>query len=227
MSRGQLGWSEIAGIPDQFGRAGNRPADFDSRLGFSFAKHAQDEAGRGFVVLIDTQRELAGSLLPGERVLWAGRPKQGLLLVGSDAFVIPFSLVWTGGVATGLAHSKSGPMFFVPVFMLVAGLYFVVGRFIHDAWLRSRTHYAITDRRILIWRKGPWGSFKALDRASMGTVELSGSRERGTIRFGQQAGSQWNRNNSLPALDPRPQFLAIADAGAVFDLLQRPLASGR
>lgn len=175
-------------------------------------------------MLFETQRELAGSLLPGERVLWAGRPKQGLLLVGSDAFVIPFSLVWTGGVATALVHTKlNGPMSFVPAAMLVFGLYLVAGRFIHDAWLRSRTQYAITDRRILIWRKGPSGSFKALDRASVGAVELSGSRERGTIRFGQQAESQWNRNNSLPALDPRPQFLAIADAGAVFDLLQRPL----
>ena len=74
-------------------------------------------------------------LLTGERVLWTGRPKQGITLSGRDGFLIPFSLLWGGfaifwniGVWTFPDTGENVDWFFrlwgVP--FLVAGIYIMV-----------------------------------------------------------------------------------------------------
>ncbi len=40
--------------------------------------------------------EIERELSSGERLLWSGQPRRGLRLRSSDAFVIPFSLLWCG-----------------------------------------------------------------------------------------------------------------------------------
>ena len=76
-------------------------------------------------VSIDSQ------LRPGERVLWLGRP-QGSLLTRDDIFLIPFSLVWLGGVIFWEATVIRGGTFFFALFGLpfvAIGLLVAVGRF--------------------------------------------------------------------------------------------------
>jgi hypothetical protein len=173
---------------------------------------------------------IANYLLKGESVAWRGRPKQGLMLMPRDGLLIPFSLLW-GGFAifwevTALNGKAPGffPLFGVP-FVLI-GLFLIFGRFLLDASLRSRTLYALTDRRVLIARSGPWRSFNAINLDRLPEATLVESAEgRGTIRFGQPP-QYWgaNRNGSfgswIPALDPTPQFLAIDDARRVFAAVQ-------
>lgn len=175
------------------------------------------------------EQRLARHLLRGERILWAGRPKQGLLLGAMDLLVIPFGLVFLSvGIAT-VAATYDRPFSFGsigPVLAIAAGSFLAVGRPILDALLRARTWYAITEKRILILREGLFPSMISLDRALLGQVELleTGARgtPRGTIRFGPaQASGHNSRGPIVPSLDPTPQFLAIANPAEVFALLQR------
>lgn len=99
----------------------------------------------------DTSAEqvVAPCLANGERLLWAGRPKQGLLLRPSDLFWIPFSLLWAGfAVYWEYLAVKSGqPMLwrFWGVPFILAGLYLVFGRFLVDSATRSSTYYGVSD----------------------------------------------------------------------------------
>jgi len=182
-------------------------------------------------------RAFEGRLLPGEKVLWEGRPKPGLLFTGRDLFLVPFSVMWCGfavfwtiGASSalgGLPSQAPAPFSFFPLFGLIfvcVGLYFVGGRFLVDAWLRDRTRYALTDQRALIVRAPPFGAVTALSLDRLSDMQLKeGVGGAGTIRlgpatpfFGRAGFSVWS-----PALDPTPQFLAIPDARRVFDLVQR------
>ena len=182
--------------------------------------------------------ELTSRLLPRETILWSGRPKQGLLFTSRDIFLVPFSLVWGGFAifweATVLsipprAHNlpaHAPPLLLFPVFgaaFVLAGLFFIFGRFILDAYLRSHMTYAVTNHRVLILRTGAANRFTALALDQIGNIGLSESRGgRGTISFGdsqpflgRQGFGGWT-----PSLAPTPQLLQIENAKEVFNLIE-------
>ena len=169
-----------------------------------------------------------GRLLPGERIVWSGRPSAGIIFTGRDVMLIPFSVVWCGfAIFWEASASRSrAPGFFLlwGAMFVCIGLYLVAGRFLVDAWLRRRTRYALTDRRVLIQRSRPFSDFVAVNLDRLPDVRLT---ERaggtGTIRFGQPASTWGGRGFSAwgTALDPTPQFLAIPEVRRVFDLVQR------
>jgi len=93
-------------------------------------------------------------LVGTEHLRWSGRPKQGLMLRNSDAFLIPFSLLW-GGFAFYWEYGvfkSGGPSFFLLFVgaLVLMGLYIIFGRFIYDAIARTKTYYGISDKRIVI-----------------------------------------------------------------------------
>ncbi len=174
---------------------------------------------------LDIQRRLSGYLLRGEKILWTGRPPRGVMFTRSDAFTIPFFLVWTGIPLFGLfSQGRSGfgvqSLFFAPFFLM--GGYMLIVRFFHDAWVRAHTFYAVTDRRILILRDGPRAALRSFDRGNLGILELLEDGSRGTILFGQRPAG----GRGFIFLPPTtPQFLGIENAREVFDLIQRTGAS--
>jgi hypothetical protein len=164
----------------------------------------------------------------GERQLWAGAPRRGLVLRASDALLIPFSLMW-GGFAVFWEASvlrDGAPIFFAlwGVPFVLMGIYITVGRFFVDAARRARTAYAVTNERIVIevGGVGPFaGSTKSLPLRTLSEVQLRERSDRvGTITFGPQPfraaafGGSWPGGHQVPAFD------LIPDARRVYDIIR-------
>jgi hypothetical protein len=133
--------------------------------------------------------ELRQELDPGERLLWAGQPRQGLRLQTSDFVMIPASLMW-GGFAIAwevMAFAIGAPIFFklwgIP-FVLV-GLYIMVGRFFFDARRRARTFYGLTDRSLLLITGGRRRMVRRFDLTQLGPISLQEHGDgSGVLSFG-------------------------------------------
>lgn len=175
--------------------------------------------------------ELRRTLLTGERVLWEGRPYTGLLLRPIEVALIPFSLLWGGfavfwNATVWMAGQNSSDLIFklfgLP--FLIAGLYITVGRFLIDAIIRKRLRYAVTDRRILIYKDARGSTVKSVDIKRLPSIDLSDRLDgTGTIRFGA-ATSFFNSQNFgiwQPTFDATPQFLRIPNVRFVYELIQK------
>ncbi len=91
-------------------------------------------------------------------------PDPHVIFHSDDWTTIPFSLLWGGfsifweKQALNTWRTSSAPntdfMVLWGIPFLLMGNYMIWGRFIHDAWLKRRTYYAITNRRALIVQSG-------------------------------------------------------------------------
>ena len=162
-------------------------------------------------------RELGG----GEKLLWSGRPRQGLMLRSSDALLIPFSLLW-GGFAVFWEASvilSGAPVFFTlwGVPFVAIGLYITVGRFFVDARVRERTAYGLTNERIVIVSGLFKSSVKSLSLRTLSDMSLKERRDgSGTITFGPTGNFVASRNGRTAP----PAFEGIAHARSVYEAIR-------
>jgi len=173
-----------------------------------------------------TTTSLEFALDHGERQLWAGAPRQGIVFRGADVFMIPFSLFWGGFavffVATvARSHGPRLFLFWAIPFVLV-GLYITVGRFFLDARRRARTTYAVTSDRVIINSGLFVPTTKSLNVRTISDVTLQErSNGTGTITFGatfpfvaMYAGTSW------PGVPQTPSLEMIPDARRVFNIIR-------
>ena len=104
--------------------------------------------------MIDPQQTAREHLRPDEHLYWAGMGDPRKLFTGRDAFLVPFSLLWTSFVVSSLVafprDGAAGPALVIPYVMALVGLHLVVGRFFVKAHRKRTTVYAVTDRRALV-----------------------------------------------------------------------------
>ena len=90
-------------------------------------------------------------LVPGENILWKGKPEKSGLLTKRGYYMIPFSLLWCGIVSLSVVDSiiRTGFVELFDVPFILAGLYLLVGRFIITVYTRRITAYVITNKKII------------------------------------------------------------------------------
>jgi hypothetical protein len=180
----------------------------------------------------DDQKRLQPLLLPGERLLWAGRPKGGIAFRSADLYLVPFSFLWAGFALFWNIDVWSTPRR-DPVFalwglpFLAAGAYIVAGRFFHEAWLRAHLLYAVTSRRIIVVRTPPFQRLKSIEIGYLPTLDYEEHRDgRGTLTFDfdDDEGNPWwmghRRQTWFPRL-ARMRFDRIEQPRLVYDLVRR------
>jgi hypothetical protein len=174
-------------------------------------------------------------LIAGESILWSGQPKQGLALGARDTLLIPFSLMWGGFAIFWNAMVWFGPfetdsgdatrwllkLWGLP--FLVIGLYLIVGRFVHDAHIRAKLFYAVTEQRIMVLRGS---KITSLDINRLPRLELSEHRDgTGTLAFeasnSMSLGAMNGFNWWLPALGSATQFFRVQNPRQVYELIRK------
>lgn len=173
--------------------------------------------------------EIKSQLSRDEKVLWAGQPRQGLVMRGADVFMIPFSLMW-GGFAIFWELSviqSDAPAFFVlwGIPFVLVGLYLIIGRFFFEAKQRANTFYAVTNERVLIVSGVFSRKIKSLNLRTLSDLSLSeGKNNEGTISFGggSPLSSMFGGFPGWPGMEQHlgPRFELVFDAKSVFDIIR-------
>ncbi len=173
-------------------------------------------------------------LLSGESIAWAGQPQNSVVFHKDDILLIPVSLLWGGfavfweasvlGIWGTQAHTPwtFGALFGIP-FVLV-GQYLIWGRFLYVAWLKRRTHYAVTNRRVVTvqdgWRRQTASAY--LD--SLSVLIKEGGSGIGILRFDNPP-PVWSRNNrgfrgwNGLSVEGTPTFVDIEDVDYVYRII--------
>jgi len=198
------------------------------------------------VKIIDPQISLIAQpeLMSGENLLWTGKPNPSVIFHSDDKIIIPFSLLvggfaifwelgvfgfWGAGPVTAERQPQGAEYSIFKalwgVLFILIGQYLIWGRFLSDAWLKRRTYYAITNRRVLVIQEGWRRKTSWLSINTIPTVKREGSR-RGTIWFGKKlpllslsASGHKVRNMSRFYIDDTPVFADIDDLDYVYRMV--------
>jgi hypothetical protein len=175
-------------------------------------------------------------MLSGESVYWAAMPNPSVIFHSDDWAVVPFSLLW-GGFAIfweagalgywGSGSRGGGPSLFMAIWgvpFVLIGQYMIWGRFLYDAWLKRRTYYAITNKRLLIVQDGWSQKTSSMYLEEIPAIEREGAKT-GTLWFGKKypvmgGRGQKRRSMSRFELGDVPVFADIDDVNGVQRLVQ-------
>jgi hypothetical protein len=175
-------------------------------------------------------RELEQVLLPElgreEPLLWSGRPRQGVRLRLTDAYSIPFSLIWGGSViyieVTAWTRSNQWLLRLWGIPLVMVGLYIMVGRFFHESFLRAHTFYGVTGQRAIIVSGARKRVVRSIELRRLDLVSLDEREDKsGTITFGPPNPPPWAHGRGSRRLPESPMFEMVERVRDVYDLIRQ------
>jgi hypothetical protein len=121
-----------------------------------------------------------------DKILWTGKPVQGLRWSRADGVLVPLSLAFTAGLVVALRSIPAdAPSFvYVPFFLFFAAAFYVLaGRFVYDAYRRSQVCYGLTNRFVIIVHGGGGAATQSLALSTLPAMKVK--------PFGGTIGSIW------------------------------------
>ena len=177
----------------------------------------------------DAARIITAELAPNERLIWAGRPRRGLILHREDALYLPLGLYFVLVSVTAFldttitSHpppdggSGQPPLFTIAIFVVFL-LYMAFGNLLFDARLRSTSFYGLTNERIIIVTRLLRRTLVSLPLKGLSDLTLmQGSSPDGKILFGPQPAGSGTQPGSIPKRRARSSLQEISNAKAIFN----------
>lgn len=136
-------------------------------------------------------------IVANESVLWKGRPEKGNIFTRKELIMLPFSLMVCGfSLFWEYMALQTGQLFLViwglPI--VAIGIYMLIGRYIQSAFLRNKTFYVITNKKLIIKKGNRINMYQACDLPPM-EVEIHRNGN-GTILFCEDVYTRRGRRRS-------------------------------
>ena len=162
-------------------------------------------------------------LAPGERMIWSGVSRAGIVFRGSDLTQVPISIailyIFTSKYRSASLDGALERVLWSA--LLATVLYVVFGRFLYDALRRRRSVYAITSERVMMINSVWTRYVKSYALSSITDIKLDEKKNGvGNIWLGRRfLPPGWHDPRTLPSRTHRNAFEMIPDAKHVYELL--------
>jgi len=184
----------------------------------------------------DAMVAIQPELTSGESIVWSGQPNTSVIFHKDDLFLVPFSLFWGGfaifweaGVAGfwGFKSQQGGSWSFGIIWgipFVLIGQYLIWGRFFYAAWLKGRTFYAVTNRRVIVVQNGWKRQMASAFLDTLPTlIKEGGSNGIGCLLFAQPQPMASGRRGFVAwnelSVGSVPTFMDIEDVDSVYRLV--------
>lgn len=162
----------------------------------------------------------------GEKVVWQGQPETNAWFSPADIFLVPLGFLLLALLFLSFMGNGEG-LSVVGIAIILLGIYVAAGRYIVKYYKKKQTHYAITDRRIMIIVEFMGRTVKSTYIDALADVNVTKQADGvGTITFGRSSFVSSifaNSGMDIFGKDGRGELLAffdIKDAETVARLLE-------
>ena len=177
---------------------------------------------------IDYEEEEKSPLLPGEQLIWSGKPKKKAFIINKSLIMLPFALLWLAFdtffiiMITSSGAIEHMLFFIIPFFLIhLMPVWIWLGNVVTANKRWKNTKYYVTDKRIIIKNGFFAENYQTIYYKDIRNVNLSiGLIDKmlgvGDIHFDINGRNMYNTQGRMG-----PSFLDIEDCSYLYQKLQK------